>query len=265
MECLDTTKSLKINLKRNIGTVLIIVEGSFDEFKLFKQIFNSILHYEYIEKSRNQKHFRKYDEFVMKNNKNSRVIVINTKNSNLSSIKKDRDYLNEVYMHLYADYDIDIKNINVYFVWDRDNESNPKDVTEELISKLGCSYGNKDGDMNGLLLLSYPSLESYIISSFNDRVSYLKDVKLKQYVKEENYKIVDIDKNKLLKATVFMHKVLIGLGIQNYDLDDFSNTSLKIFDKQENIFNDNGYYCLLSLISLILLDLNIITPRNAYL
>ena len=39
MDCLDTTKSLKINLKRSIGTVLIIVEGVADEFELLKQIF----------------------------------------------------------------------------------------------------------------------------------------------------------------------------------------------------------------------------------
>ena len=30
MDCLDTIKSLKINLRRNIGTILIIVEGASD-------------------------------------------------------------------------------------------------------------------------------------------------------------------------------------------------------------------------------------------
>ena len=55
MECLDTTKSLKINLKRNIGTVLIIVEGASDEFDLLKHIFKNVFHYNYIQKSRNQK------------------------------------------------------------------------------------------------------------------------------------------------------------------------------------------------------------------
>ena len=58
MECHTTTKSLKINLKRNIGTVLIIVEGARDEFALFKQIFRKILHYNYIERSRNQQNFK---------------------------------------------------------------------------------------------------------------------------------------------------------------------------------------------------------------
>ena len=57
MDCLDTIKSLKINLKRNIGTVLIIVEGASDEFGLLKHIFRNVLHYNYIEKSRNQKKF----------------------------------------------------------------------------------------------------------------------------------------------------------------------------------------------------------------
>lgn len=50
MECLDTINSLKINFKRNIGTVIIIVEGEKDEFNILKQIFRDILHYRYIEK-----------------------------------------------------------------------------------------------------------------------------------------------------------------------------------------------------------------------
>ncbi len=42
MECLDTTKSLKINFKRNIGSVLIVVEGASYEFDLLKQIFRKM-------------------------------------------------------------------------------------------------------------------------------------------------------------------------------------------------------------------------------
>ena len=45
MECLDTINSLKINFKRNIGTVIIIVEGEKDEFNILKRIFKDILHY----------------------------------------------------------------------------------------------------------------------------------------------------------------------------------------------------------------------------
>ena len=164
MECQNTIKSLKINIKKNIGSVLIIVEGQF-EFDLLKHIFVNILHYKYIEKSRNQKIFKSYDKFVMKGNENSSIIVINSKNSNLSSIKKDKDYLNELFKYLYVEYGIDIKNIHVYFIWDRDNKSNPVGVTKELLSKFGNSLENKNEEMNGLLLLSYPCIESYIISN----------------------------------------------------------------------------------------------------
>lgn len=262
MDCLDTTKSLKINLKRNIGTVLIIVEGAVDEFELLKQIFRDILHYNYIEKSRNQKNFKNYDEFVMKGNENSKVIVINSKNSNLSTINKDKDYLNEVYKILYTEYGIDIKNINVYFIWDRDNQSNPSDVVEELIKKLGNSIENKDGDMNGLLLLSYPCLESYLISCYDNKTIFLKENHLKQYIKDQDYKISKLDKHKLVNAVAMMHKVFIELGVNKYNLDDFSKTSLKLFNEQEKILQNKKYYYLLSFISLILLDLNIITPRQ---
>ena len=262
MDCLDTIKSLKINLKRNIGTVLIIVEGSSDEFELLKQIFRKILHYNYIEKSRNQRNFKNYDEFVMRGNENSKVIVINSKSSNLSSIKKDKDYLNEIYIKLYTEYGIDIKNINVYFIWDRDNKSNPKSIVKELIEKLGNSIENKNGDMNGLLLLSYPCLESYIISNYDDKTIFLKENNLKKYIKDNDYKISKISRYTLLKATIVMHKVFVQLGIDKYNLDDFSKTSLKIFEEQEEIIKNKKYYYLLSLISLILLDLNIITQRD---
>lgn len=262
MDCLDTIKSLKINLKRNIGTVLIIVEGAADEFELLKQIFRKILHYNYVEKSRNQQNFKNYDEFVMKGNENSRVIVINSKNSNLSSIKKDKDYLNEIYIKLYTEYGIDIKNINVYFIWDRDNRSNPKGVVKELIEKLGNSIENKNGDMNGLLLLSYPCLESYIITSYDKTTTLLKNDNLKKYIKERDYKISKINRYMLLNAVAMMHKIFLELGVDKYSLDDFSKTSLKLFEGQEKILENRKYYYLLSLISLILLDLNVITPRD---
>lgn len=262
MGCHVTTKSLKINLKRNIGTVLIIVEGASDEFELFKQIFRKILHYNYIEKSRNQQNFKNYDEFVMKGNENSRVIVINSKNSNISTIAKDQDYLNEIYKSLYIEYGIDIKNINVYFVWDRDKESNSKKMTRDLLSKLGNSTNNADGEMYGVLLLSYPCVESYIISAFDDKTSIIKNNDLKKYLKDNGYKISKMNRYSLVKAVGKMNKALLGLGIYNYDIDNLSPAFTKVFDSQEININNKKYYSLLSFISIILLDLNIITERE---
>ena len=59
-----------------------------------------------------------------------------------------------------------------------------------------------------------------------------------------------------------MHKVLLECDINQYDLDDFSVTSLKVFNKQEEIYKNTKYYNLLSLISIILLDLNIISLKE---
>ncbi len=263
MECLDTIKSLKINFKKNIGSVLIVVEGASYEFELLKQIFRNVLHYNYIEKSRNQKNFKNYDEFVMKGNENSRVIVINSKNSNLASIKKDENYLNEIYKNLYLEYGIDAKNINIYFIWDRDKESNPKNITKDLLKQLGNSMENKNGEMNGLLLLSYPCIEAFTISNFDKQTIFLKEKKLKKYVKDNCYMLNRINRYTLLNATIMMNKGLLECGIRKYDLDDFSKTSLKVFDAQESFFESKKYYNLLSLISIMLLDLNIITERNS--
>ena len=198
----------------------------------------------------------------MNGNENSRVIVINSKNSNLSSIKKDKDYLNEIYIKLYTEYGIDIKNINVYFIWDRDDKSNPECIMKELIKKLGNSLENENGNMHGLLLLSYPCLESYVISNYDDKTMFLKNCNLKDYIRNKEYQISKIDRHTLLKATVMMHKVFLELGVTRYNLDNFSKTSFKIFEEQEKNLKSKKYYYLLSLISLILLDLNIITPRE---
>lgn len=138
------------------------------------------------------------------------------------------NYLNEIYKKLYLEYGIDVKNINIYFIWDRDKNSNPKEVTKDLLSRLGNSIENKNGEMNGLLLLSYPCIEAFIISNFGEKTIFLKEKNLKKYVENYNYTINKIDRYTLLKATAMMNKVLLKFGINEYDLDDFSKISLEI-------------------------------------
>ncbi len=261
MECLDTTSSLKINYKRNIGTVVVAVEGSKDEFKILKQIFRNVLHYRYIEKSRNKKNFKDYDEFVMKGNENSKVIVINLKNSNIKDIQDDSEYKDELFKLLYIKYDIDIKNIPLYIIWDRDKKSNSKTITKELIKTLGNAYENKNANMNGLLLLSYPSIESFIIENFDQRIKTIGNNNIKEYVSDYLYYIDDISNHTLLKSVVKFHKNLREFGIIGYDTSDCSELGLKIFEEEEQIYNKKGYYQLLSFVVVILIDLNIITER----
>ena len=115
--------------------------------------------------------------------------------------------------------------------------------------------------MNGLLLLSYPCIETFTISNFDKQTISLKEKDLKKYVKDNDYKINKINRYTLLNATVMMNKGLLKCGITEYDLDDFSKTSLIVFNEQELFLRSKKYYNLLSLISIMLLDLNIITIR----
>ena len=135
MECLDTIRSLKINFKKNVGPVVIVVEGAEYEFELLNMIFRHILKYKLITKSRNQATYKEYNEYVMKDNENSKFIIINTKNSNIGTIEDDEEYRDAVHKMAYEKYNIDLKNCPLYFIWDRDNKSNKSDIVKKNIKK----------------------------------------------------------------------------------------------------------------------------------
>lgn len=261
MECLDTIRHLKINLKKNVGPVVIVVEGAEYEFELLNAIFRRVLKYRLVTKSRNQSNFKEYNEYVMKDNQNSKFIVINTKNSNIGSIEDDENYRNEVYKMAYEKYNIDLKNCPLYFVWDRDQASNKDTIVSELLGKLQNPYENSNYE-SGLLLLSYPCAESYIISCFEKNKEYVSK-NIKEYVnKKKEYKFTDLDRYKIQYATIEMINKIYKLGIKDFEIDNIGKTSQKIFDKEEKIFKSKNEYYLLSMISYILLDLGIITFRT---
>ncbi len=256
MECQNITKTLKINLKKNIGTVILIVEGNDYEFKLFYQIFHSILHYTLISKSRMQKKVREYCEFSMKGNEASKVIIFNTRNSNIGSIKDDTHYRDELYKLMYEKYGIDTTKGRVYYIWDRDNESNDANVTKKLLNTLTNPYEN-DNFESGLLLLSYPCCEAYTISNFESKKSIKTNIK--KYVQKKEYGVSSLSKETIQKAVLEMQKKLKSVGVNEINLDKIQNINLKCFDFEENYFVNNSTYFLLSLISIVLLDLQIIT------
>lgn len=260
MDCLDTIKSLKINRNKNIGEVIIIVEGAKDEMDLFESIFYHTLGYRLIEKRRTMTKFRDFKEYARPQNKSSRVVVINAKNSNISTLKKDSSYLNEIYKILYTDYGIDSKNARIYFIWDRDRESNTARDIKKFLEELSNSLDNDEGNMHGLLLLSYPCSESYLISSFDKKGSVKVD-NIKQYIRDQGFHVRDITGQTMLRACVNMHNVLKTFNIKDYSPDDMKSTNLKIFDKQEEFYAIEQYYKWLSLISIIFVDLGIITER----
>ena len=96
-------------------------------------------------------------------------------------------------------------------------------------------YENEEFNNAGLLLLSYPSIESFTISCFQDtdplRVNYGKDVKT--YIsRNPAIQLNNIDEAALEHAASDFIRFLRDCT-QEIDIDHFSPVSRKIFDDQE--------------------------------
>lgn len=110
-------------------------------------------------------------EFISKNNKNT-VIVANTKDSNIKWLINDNEYKDKLYKLLKTEYKKNLKNTNIYILWDRDKDDiNDKDTQRYYKNAIETFTNSLDNryEMNGLLLLSYPCYESYNLSNFNKR------------------------------------------------------------------------------------------------
>lgn len=255
----DTTKSLKINFNKPIGTVVLVVEGEKDEFVLFQKIFCNILHYRLITHTRRSRKFKEYNEFVSSKNRDSKIIVLNTSESNIGKICDD-SYRNEVFKLLYQKYDIDIKNVPVYYVWDRDASSNQAELTKHLLSILTHPYDNGNYE-NGLLLLSYPAIESYLIANFEKSKWNILEP-LKKYVKKKMFYITYFNQHTILCAALEMIKGLQKLGVRDFHIDEMKRINMEVFELEENYYSNHQYYFLLSLVSILFLDLGILSFRD---
>ncbi len=248
MECLNTTKNLRINKNKSIGEIVVVVEGESEEFRLLKYIFTNVLDYNYIPLKRNK---IMSDEFRSKTNPNSTVIVANTSNSN---------YQDRLYNLLKVDFKRSLKSVPIYILWDRDESSNNKKVVLETINTFKNSMDNGE-EMNGILLLSYPCVESYEISNFDKqlyRKAFSSSEEAKKLFKANRYSLANISEETLINAIGNMHRSMNNYGIKQYDPSDFYRINKKIFDIEEEKFDKKKVYDAISLISIMLIDLGII-------
>ncbi len=254
MECLNTTKNLKINKNKSIGVVIVVVEGESEEFKLLKYIFTKILNYNYISLKRN---IIMADEFRSKTNPNSTIIVANTSNSNIKSIMDNQDRL---YNFLKIEFKRSLKNVPIYILWDRDADSNKKKTVLKALKTFKNAMDN-DEDINGILLLSYPCVESYELANFNKqlyRKVFSTSEEAKKLFKAKRYFLTNISTQTLINAVGNMHRTMNKYGIVKYDPSDFYRINKKIFDIEEEKYELEKGYDALSLISIMLIDLGII-------
>lgn len=268
MDCQNTMK-FELKKGKRIGQVLFIVEGESTEPNLIYLVFSKILGYQMERIYRNGE----YRVFHRIDDPYSRVTVINTEESNIKFIDKDNNYLDEVFRSLIEDYDFDIDNAAIYYLFDRDPASNTDtEFIRDMLSNLASSRDvNKDMMRQGLLLLSYPAIEAFVgMNLLPNSLEYcwVNQVSIGCDLKNA------LDKNRLLPNSITektlmhcakelissLHSIGIDANAEVFmnSLDTFSETNCQIFEWQENKFVEKGQYGLLSLLMLALIDLGLI-------
>lgn len=250
--------NIKLNKKKSIGKVLYIVEGNKTEALILYYIFCKILDYQF-ESILRGKGYHKYNS---KEITTSQVFVINTEESNIKTIDKDNEFLNNLYITLFEQYDFDIDNAAIYYLFDRDHKSNTDaEFIGEMIETLGNSRDNAGFDRQGMLLLSYPSIESFTLSNFeNHTFEERKETgkELKQYLHGKQINHQKISDESLMCAVRELWEALYKMQIPDLDLDDFRKCNRIIFDYEENEMKKSKAYRILSLLCISLFDLGVL-------
>lgn len=252
---------MKLNKDKHIGRVLFIVEGSQTEFSILRRIFCNLLGYSYIEKRRNKPTY-----FTSTKDRFSQVAVINTRESNIRDISENESYLDDVFDALREQYQFPVDQSAIYYLFDRDPKSNTDSaLIEKYILSLTDPYDNDDYKA-GQLLLSYPSIESYMITNFRNAADSLR-FSLGKDVKAYIGKNTDIQINKISEETLvraaneFLH-YLTSEQVA-FDIDEFAEASHAVFTKQEAEYLSGNGFCLFSMLTLAFLQMGILQSEDA--
>lgn len=250
--------NIRLNKRKSIGKVLYIVEGSKTEPNILYSIFVKIFDYQF-ERILRDKGYHKYNS---KENPYSQVFVINAEESNIKNIAKDNLFLDNLFAELIENYDFDVDNAAIYYIFDRDNQSNTDTkFIESMLSVLANSRDNSGYDRQGLLLLSYPAIESFILSCFQQdsfQKKFNTGNSLKQYLYQCKTDYKKITEDILVQAVQELCYALKMLDIGELDIDDFSKQNREIYQYEECSYDKEGLYQALSLLCISLLDLGLI-------
>ena len=241
-----------INKQKKIGQVVIFTEGENPEFEIIENIFNKLLGYSIIKKSRNDKEITEligYDNY-------SKILLLNAPTSNINSISNELEFLDFIFNEYALTMDIDTINNPVYFIFDRDPENNRQGLVEKLLKKLTNSQNDTE-EQNGLLLLNYPSIESFILS-LNENNSYKHEEK--EYIQLNSY-TASIDETNFVNAINNFIEYLKSNSIINNPSEvknELDSLGINIFNKQKQLYNTKKVFSCVSQLIEILIDLQII-------
>ncbi|RAU97141.1 hypothetical protein DQG13_19440 [Paenibacillus sp. YN15] len=253
--------TIHIHKDKNIGKILLVVEGERTEFYLLHKIFTQVFDYQY-EKLDRMNRYQKYND---KDGIPSSIFVVNSEQSALSTVSNSNDYLDTLFERLIEEYKFPVDRAAIYYLFDRDVKSNTDARHIANLIRLLANARDNGMERQGLLLLSYPCIESFTASAFIDDVfdqEFELGKQLKQYLDMCKHNQSRLDEASLIHAVAEMSRAFAQLGIASYDLDHFSDTNLFIFERQELNYAANHKYRLLSLLCIMLLDLGLIELRK---
>ncbi|KEO83994.1 hypothetical protein [Tumebacillus flagellatus] len=241
------------NKDKNIGRVLFIVEGEKTEFWLLRRIFKDILDYQYEYKKR-MGQYRKVNE---KEKITSSVCVVNAQSSAITSLDDSNEYLNQLFAELIEVHNFPVDRAAIYYLFDRDGGSNKNSkFILDLIDRLGNATDNGEY-RQGLLLLSYPAVESFVASNFISG-SYMLQFEyghqLKHHLHAQTINQSRISEETLQKAVEELVTAIEHFGFGPYDVSSFHRL---VFEYQEQQYQTSSTYSVLSLLAIVLLDLGI--------
>lgn len=195
MEYQILNRKVKFNVNKNIGSVLYIVEGERREINLLGYLFKNILHYERIYGVDREGRERIY---VSEQNENSKIFIINSEKSNIQSITNKEFIDKQVTLLKRYEEDFNYEDIPIYYIFDCDRKNDQNNI-EMLVNMFGNarepSKENEYDSIGGMLLLSYPSIET-LMNAFNELAKSLDNI-------DENISEINLDDIRVFNKNVF--------------------------------------------------------------
>lgn len=283
-DCPYMTK-YRIDKTRNIGNVIFVVEGGRPEtggteLRLLKKIFADILGYEVQELRRGS------DEFIgYGSNRHFRVFALNLPKNQLTQLTEDA--IDKLFERLREEFGIKPEDCPIFYLYDRDVLSYKlNELRHKYVLKYTDPYANEEG-YQGQLLLSYPAVESFLLSCIQDN-TVRKSCKMGQEVKNDlmdeicpksdgNRKDIHsksinlvfsenlgIAESRLIHSINEMDNGLSAIGQSQYDLDNLAPTLVGVYDYQQEKYNTEESFSLLSLVGMALLELGVIVECESF-
>lgn len=170
--------------------------------------------------------------------------------------------MDQLFDRLKTEFSIKPEDCPIFLLYDRDYKSYKRnELRGKFVRRYTDPYSNEEG-YQGQLLLSYPSVESYILSCVQENVfeqKYLLGPEAKVQLVQCEFSEDEISEDEhIIHATIEMDKGLENLMIEDYNLDNLGATLLAVYEGQQKIVTEQQQFSALSLISMALLELGVI-------